>query len=240
MKKTIGQYKNSIAGLELNERTLNTNTLILAEDGSGKTHLANKIRQFVMDNGVPTIYFDFTDTEIDKVEDKFKMNNKFFYMRFAESEEFDKALQDAITEKKDIYMAVNPNYFSFKKEIKSNVSRMLQTPELLQNYYYIFHETSMLNAFYTKFEDFLLYTLNLVNMKKYGLTFLTQPHETFEDPKIKLLFTFLYLGKCTNVNYFNTSLLKNLKPNTFFFQYRTNNNTLLFNPVKSDIVYIDV
>lgn len=239
MKTKIGRFKNSIAALELDERALYTNTLILAEEGSGKTHLANKIREFVMANGIPTLYLDFSDPEIGDIEEKFKTNDRFFYMRFEESDAFDAALQEAISNKKDIYMAVNPNYFSYKKDIKSKVSKMLQTPELLQNYYYFFHEIAMLNAFYTKFEDFLLYTLNLVNLKKFGLTFLTQPHETFEDPKIKLLFTFLYLGKCSNANYFNTAILRSLAPHTFYFQYRMDNKTLLFNMVKSDIVYID-
>ncbi len=239
MKHKIGRFKSSIGALELDERVLYGNTLILAEEGSGKTHLANKIREFVMANDVPTLYLDFSDPDVDDVEERFSSSAQFFYMRFEESDTFCDALQEAIAQRKNIYMAVNPKYFSYKRDIKSRVSKMLQTPELLENYYYFFHEVSCLNAFYTKFEDFLLYILNLVKLKKFGLTFLTQPHETFEDPKIKLVFTFLYLGKCSNVNYYNTSVLKNLKPNTFYHQSRSDNRTLLFNAVKSDIVYID-
>ena len=209
----IGTFKSSIADLKLEERMLRANTLILAEEGSGKTHLASKIRRFVIEN--------------------------FYYMRFEESDAFDAALAEAIAARKDIYMAVNPSFFSNKRDVKSRLSLMLQTPELLENYYYFFHEISCLNAFYTKFEDFLLYIFNIVNMKQFGLTFLSQPHETFEDPRIKLLFTFLFLGKCTNANYFNTAELKNFKPNTFYYQYRMDHKTLLFNRVKGDVVYID-
>lgn len=238
MTKNIGTFKNRLGKLQLEERVLVTNTLILAEEGSGKTHLANKIRQFVMDNDVPTLYLDFSDPEVDGVESRFK-DERFFYMRFEESDAFDAALHEAIEQRKDIYMAVNPNYFSYKRDIKSRLSKMLQTRELLDNYYYFFHEISRLNAFYTKFEDFLLYTLNLIHLKKFGLTFLSQPHEIFEDPQIKLLFTFLFIGKCSNANYFNTSVLKNFKPHTFYYQYRSDHKTLLFNAVKGDIVYID-
>lgn len=239
MKQRIGHYKNSIASLELTARVLKTNTLIMAEEGSGKTHLANKIRNFVMDNDIPTLYLDFSDPEIDDVEERFKSEGRFFYMRFEESEAFDAALQKAIKERKNIYMAVNPNYFSNRKDVKSKLSQMFQIPELLENYYYFFHEIARLNAFYTKFEDFLLYIFGLVHLKKFGLTFLTQPHETFEDPQIKLLFTFLYVGKCSKVYYYNTAVLKNLKPHTFYYQYRMDNRTLLFNSIRSDIVYID-
>ncbi len=238
MRRTIGAYKNSIANLELEDRVLFRNTLILAEDGSGKTNLANKIRHFVMDNGIPTLYLDFCDTPEENVETRFK-DDQFFYMRFEESDAFDAVLHEAVTQKRNIYMAVNTKYFSNKRDVKSRLSKMLQTPELLDNYYYLFHETSHLNAFYTQFEDFLLYILNLIHLKKYGLTFLSQPHETFEDPQIKLLFTFLFIGKCSNANYFNTSVLRNMKPNTFFYQQRLDNKTLLFNAVKGDIVYID-
>lgn len=239
MKSKIGTFMNSIADLKLEERVLRTNTLILAEEGSGKTHLASKIRNFVIDNGVPTLYLDFSDPEADDVEARFREDSRFFYMRFEESEAFDTALAEAIMARKDIYMAVNPNYFSNKRDVKSRLSQMLQLPELLENYYYFFHEISCLNAFYTKFEDFLLYIFNLVNMKRFGLTFLSQPHEIFEDPRIKLLFTFLFLGKCSNANYFNTAELKNFKPHTFYYQYRLDHKTLLFNRVKGDIVRID-
>ena len=238
MTKNIGTFKNRLGKLQLEERSLVTNTLILAEEGSGKTHLANKIRRFVMSNDVPTLYLDFSDPEVADVEARFK-DEHFFYMRFEESDAFDAALKEAIDQRKDIYMAVNPNYFSYKRDVKSRLSKMLQTRELLDNYYYFFHEISRLNAFYTKFEDFLLYTLNLIHLKKFGLTFLSQPHEIFEDPQIKLLFTFLFIGKCSNANYFNTAVLKNFKPNTFYYQYRSDHKTLLFNAVKGDIVYID-
>jgi hypothetical protein len=239
MKQRIGHFKSSIANLKLDERVLNTNTLIMAEEGSGKTHLANKIRNFVIENGIPTLYLDFSDPDITDVEERFKTDGRFFYMRFKESEDFDEALREAIGERKNIYMAVNPAYFSNRKDVKSKLSQMFQTPELLENYYYFFHEISLLNAFYTKFEDFLLYIFGLVHMKKFGLTFLTQPHEIFEDPQVKLLFTFLYLGKCSNVNYYNTAVLKNLQPHTFFYQYRMDNRTLLFNAIRSDIVFIE-
>jgi hypothetical protein len=224
--------------MKLKKRILKLNTLILAEEGSGKTHLANKIRQFVMDNDVPTLYLDFSDPEVDQVEARFKEEN-FFYMRFEESDTFNQALEKAVAERRHIYMAVNPNYFSYKRDIQSSISKMLQNPGLLENYYYFFHEISRLNVFYSKFEDFMLYLLNMVNMKKYGLTFLSQPHEIFEDPQLKLLFTFLFIGKCSNADYYNTALLKNMEPNTFYFQYRMNSRTLLFNQVRGDIVYID-
>lgn len=239
MQKKIGQFKSSIAPLELNERTLYKNTLILAEEGSGKTHLANVIREFVIDSGVPTLYLDFSNPDVDAVEERFKSSGRFFYMQFEENEAFNAELQEAIDRKENIYMAVDPSFFTNKRDVKSEISKMLQKRGLLDNYYYIFHEIAQLDAFYTKFEDFLLYTLNLINLQKYGLTFLTQPHETFEDPQLKLLFTFLYLGKCSNANYYNTSMLKNLKPNSFHFQFRTDYRSLMFNPVKSDIVFID-
>ena len=159
MKQQIGKHASRISTLDLNERTLTTNTLILAEEGSGKTHLSNTIREFVMGNGVATLYLDFSDPEIDAVEERFKISDNFLYMRFEESDAFDAALQEAIGKRENIYMAVNPSYFSSKRDVKSKLSQMLQTPELLENYYYFFHEISLLNAFYTKFEDFLLYIL---------------------------------------------------------------------------------
>ena len=238
MKQKIGKFKSSIANLELVERTLTQNTLILAEEGSGKTHLSNTIREYVMDNGIPTLYLDFSDPDVDAVEARFKESGRFYYMRFEESDAFDAELQEAIARRENIYMAVNSSYFSNRRDIKSRLSRTIQTPELLENYYYFFHEISMLNAFYTKFEDFMFYILSLVNLKKFGLTFLTQPHEIFEDYKIKLLFSFLYLGKCSNANYYNTEL-KTLPPHTFFYQYRQDRRTLLFNDIVGDIVMID-
>ena len=240
MRRRIGRRKSSIAPLELKERVLHSNTLILAKEGSGKTHLANQIREFAMDSGVPTLYLDFSDPKIDDVEERFRSSGRFFYMQFEESEAFDAALQDAIKNRKHIYMAVKPNYFADKRDAKSKLSQMLQNSELLEHYYYFFHEIARLNAFYTNFEDFLLYIFGLVNLKKFGLTFLTQPHEIFEDPQVKLLFTFLFIGKCSSVHYYNTAVLKNLEPHTFLYQYRTAHRSLLFNPIKEDIVFIDV
>jgi DNA helicase HerA-like ATPase len=239
MKRKIGQFKNSIAPLELKDRILNENTLILAESGSGKTHLANKIREFVISLGIPTLYLDFSDPEIDQIEDRYKNGDDFNYMRFDESEEFNTALDKAISERKSIYMAVNPSYFATKRDVKSKLSQMFQKRELLDNYYYFMHEIANLNGFYTKFEDFMFYIFDLVNLKKFGLTFLTQPHPIFENPRIKLLFSFLYLGRCSNSDYYNTNILRTLPRNTFLYQQRVDNRSLLFNNIQSDMVEID-
>ncbi|MCL4430929.1 MAG: ATP-binding protein [Epsilonproteobacteria bacterium] len=239
MRYKIGHFQNSISTLELKERTLYQNTLILGEEGSGKTHLANKIRHYVMANGIPTLYLDFSDPSIEKIEEKFKDADTFFYLRFEESDEFEAALDKAIEERRNIYMAANPSYFAAKRNIKSKLSRMIQKHDLLDNYYYFFHEIESLNGFYTKFEDFIYYIFDLVNMKKYGFTFLAQPNEIFEDSRIKLLFTFLYLGRCSNAHYYNTSVLRSLKTNTFYYQYRMDNRSLLFNQIQSDIAIID-
>ncbi len=238
MKRNIGKLKNSIANLELIERMLTQNTIILAEEGCGKTHLANLIREYVMDSGVPTLYLDFSDPDEDAVESRFKKDERFFYMRFEESDAFDAALQEAIARRENIYMATNPKYFSNKRDVKSRLSKTFQIPELLDNYYYFFHEISCLNAFYTKFEDFMFYILSLVNLKKYGLTFLTQPHEIFEDYKIKLLFSFLFLGRCSNTNYYDAEL-KTLPAHTFIYQHRQDKRTLLLNAIRSDIAMVD-
>lgn len=239
MRYKIGKFKNSIATLELTKRTLFQNTLILGEQGSGKTHLANKIRHFVMASGIPTLYLDFSDPSIEKIEEKFKDSDTFFYLRFEESDEFEAALDKAIAERRNIYMAANPSYFASKRSVKSKLSRMIQKHDLLENYYYFFHEIESLNGFYTKFEDFIYYIFDLVNLKKYGFTFLAQPNEIFEDPRIKLLFTFLYIGRCSNAHYYNTSVLRSLETNTFYYQYRMDNRSLLFNQIKSDIAIID-
>ena len=239
MRYKIGRLQNSISTLELKQRTLFQNTLILGEEGSGKTHLANKIRHYVMANGVPTLYLDFSDPSIEKIEEKFKDSDTFFYLRFEESDEFEASLDKAIAERRNIYMAANPSYFATKRNIKSRLSKMIQKQELLDNYYYFFHEIESLNGFYTKFEDFLYYIFDLVNIKKFGFTFLAQPNEIFEDSRIKLLFTFLYLGRCSNAHYYNTSVLRSLKTNTFFYQYRTDNRSLLFNQIQSDVAIID-
>lgn len=238
MKRKIGKFKGSIANLELIERVLTQNTIIMAEEGSGKTHLANLIREYVMDSDVPTLYLDFSNPDVDAVEPRFKKSGRIYYMRFEESDKFDAELNEAISRRENIYMAVNPSYFASKRDIKSRLSHTIQTPELLRNYYYFFHEISRLNAFYTKFEDFMFYILSLVNLKKFGLTFLTQPHQIFEDHKIKLLFSFLYLGKCTSTEYYNTEL-KTLPPHTFIYQHRQDRRTLLFNVVETDVVMID-
>lgn len=239
MRYKIGRLQNSISTLELKQRTLFQNTLILGEEGSGKTHLANKIRHYVMANGVPTLYLDFSDPSIEKIEEKFKDSDTFFYLRFEESDEFEASLDKAIAERRNIYMAANPSYFATKRNIKSRLSKMIQKQELLDNYYYFFHEIESLNGFYTKFEDFLYYIFDLVNIKKFGFTFLAQPNEIFEDSRIKLLFTFLYLGRCSNAHYYNTSVLRSLKTNTFFYQYRLDNRSLLFNQIESDVAIID-
>jgi len=238
MQNVIGKCKSSISSLTLGKGALYKNTLILAEEGSGKTNLSAKIRAFVIKNDVPTLYMDFSNPSSDAVEARFKDQN-FNYIRFEDGMDFDEAFTAMVRERKNIYMAVDPTYFSNQKEKKSKISKTLSSPELLENYYYFFHEIAQLNAFYTKFEDFLRYIFDLISTKKYGLTFLTQPHDIFEDAHLKLLFSYLYVGKCSNVNYYNTAVLKNLKRNVFYFQYRQNHRTLLFNDIVSDIVTID-
>ena len=238
MRNIIGKNIDSINKLVLEERALYYNTLILAESGSGKTNLACRIRNFVTDNDIPTLYLDFQDSHEDEIEIRFKDSN-FNYIRFEESEAFDAALDALIAQKKHIYMAVDPEYFSSKKEVKSKLSQTIQKTELLDNYYYFFHDIATLNVFFTKFENFLVYMFGLLNMKKYGMTFLAQPHEMFEDPELKLLFTFLYIGKCSNANYFNTASLRTFPKNQFIYQYRTPYKTLLFNETRCNTVEID-
>ncbi len=238
MRNVIGKYESSINTLRLQERSLYFNTLILAEEGSGKTNLACKIRNFVIDSNVQTLYIDFADSQESEIEARYK-DEHFNYIQFDESEAFKEQLSTLIAEKKHIYMAVNPNYFSNKRDIKSKLTEVLQTQELLDNYYYFFHDIKNLDGFYTKFEDFLLYMLGFLNLKKYGLTFLAQPHEIFESSHLKLLFTFLYLGKCSNLEYFNTAQFKTLGKNKFFHQYRSAHRTLLFNDIISNIVTIN-
>jgi hypothetical protein len=238
MRDVIGKYLDSIDVLKLEKRMLNHNTLILAEQGSGKTNLACKIRNFVIDNNVATLYLDFADSHEDDIELRYK-DEHFNYIRFEETQEFDEAFAQLVKEKKHIYMAVNPEYFATKRDEKSKLSKIISQQELLDNYYYFFHDIENLNGFYTKFEDFLLYMLSFTNLQKYGLTFLAQPHATFENPHLKLLFTFLYLGKCSNANYYNTAILKTLKKNKFYYQYRTAYPTLLFNEIKSSMVLVD-
>lgn len=238
MRDLIGNYDNSIDKLRLSKSSLSLNTLILGEDGSGKTNLACKIRNFVIDHDVPTLYLDFANSHEDEIELRYK--DKYFnYIQFDDSDLFLEQLNKLINDKKHIYMAVNPNYFSMSKDVTSKLSKTLQLPKLLDNYYYFFHDIANLNGFYTKFEDFLLYMLGLLNLKKYGLTFLTQPNEIFENARVKLLFTFLYVGRCSNVDYFNTSILKTLPKNNFLYQNRPGICTLIFNDIKTSMVKID-
>jgi hypothetical protein len=238
MRDLIGKYENSIDKLRLSKRALFYNTLILGEINSGKTNLACRIRNYVIDNGVPTFYLDFANSDIEEVEIRYK-DEHFNYIRYEETDAFVEAFNKLVAQKKHIYMAVDPNYFATKRDIKSRLTQTLQMQELLDNYYYFFHDIAHLNGFYTKFEDFLLYMLSLFHLKKYGITFLTQPHEIFENAQLKLLFTFLFVGKCSNVDYFNTAVLKTLPKNKFLFQKRTSNRTLLFNDIQTHIVNID-
>lgn len=238
MRDVIGKYLDTIDALRLEERMLTHNTLILGEAGSGKTNLACRIRNYIIDNSVPTLYMDFANSHEDEVELRYK-DEHFNYIRFDESEAFDEAFGKLIAEKKHIYMAVDPAFFATKREKKSKLSSVISQQALLDNYYYFFHDIENLNGFYTKFEDFLLYMLSFANLQKYGFTFLAQPHQTFENPHLKLLFSFLYVGKCSNANYFNTAILKTLKKNKFYYQYRTAYPTLLFNDIKSSMVKID-
>ena len=238
MSHIIGKYQSSINTLRLEERSLKVNTLIIGESNSGKTNLARHIRSYAIQSEVPTIYIDFADSDESEIEDNYK-DDYFNYIRFDESDAFLKELNALIAERKHIYMSVNPKYFSNKRDIKSKLTQVLQAQVLLDNYYYFFHDIKNLDGFYTKFEDFLLYMLGFLNLKKFGLTFLAQPHEIFESAQLKLLFTFLYLGKCSNLEYFNTAELKNLKKNSFFHQYRTSHKTLLFNNIIGDTVKIN-
>jgi hypothetical protein len=238
MRDLIGRYENSIDSLRLKPRILTTNTLILGEEGSGKTNLACKIRNYAIDNDVPTLYLDFSNSNIDEIEIRYK-DVHFNYIQYDETTLFVEEFEALVAEKKHIYMAVNPNFFATKRDIKSRLTQTLQMPELLENYYYFFHDIANLNGFYTRFEDFLLYMLSLFNLKKYGITFLTQPHSTFENAQLKLLFTFLFVGKCSNLEYYNTAVLKTLPKNNFLFQQRQANRTLLFNDIKTSMVFIN-
>ena len=238
MRDLIGHFENSIDALKLKPRVLTTNTLILGEEGSGKTNLACRIRNFVIDNDVPTLYLDFSNSHEQEVELRYK-DEHFNYIEYGETESFLQEFESLVAQRKHIYMAVNPNFFATKKDIKSKLTQTLQMPDLLDNYYYFFHDIANLNGFYTRFEDFLLYMLSLFNLKKYGITFLTQPHQIFENAQLKLLFTFLYVGKCSNLDYYNTAVLKTLQKNQFLFQQRTANRTLLFNDIKTSMVMIN-
>ena len=238
MRNIIGKYLDTIDALRLEERILKHNTLILGEEGSGKTNLACKIRNYVIDMDVPTLYMDFSNSYEEDVELRYK-DEHFNYIQFDESEAFDKEFEKLIEENKHIYMAVDPKFFAKKRDERSKLSKIISQQKLLDNYYYFFHDIENLNGFYTKFEDFLLYMLSFGNLQRYGFTFLAQPHETFENPHLKLLFSFLFLGKCSNANYYNTATLKTLKKNKFYYQYRTDYPTLLFNEIVSSMVQVD-
>lgn len=238
VREKIGKYVSSIDTLKLEKRMLYFNTLILAEEGAGKTNLACRIRNFVIDHEIATLYIDFADSTVEQIEERYK-DEHFNYIRFNETDEFEIEFNKLVEAKKHIYMAVDPSYFATKKDVKSKLTQTLQNKGLLDNYYYFFHDIDSLDGFYAKFEDFLLYMLSFLNLKKYGLTFLSQPNKIFENPQIKLLFTFLYVGKCTNLDYFNTSVLKALSKNKFLYQCRMAHATLLFNDIKTSMVKID-
>ncbi len=238
MKKKIGKLKSSIANLELSKRYLTANTLILANEGYGKTNLAAHIRKYVIQSNTPTLYLDFSSPKEGEVEEKFKDEN-FNYIEFDETNEFQIKLDLAIKDKKHIYLSVSPEFFSSSRDEKSILSSTIQKRDLLDNYYYFFHEISELGKLYTQFDDFLIYILRLISLKKLGLTFLSQPHKIFENSHVKQLFTFLYLGHVENVANHNSAMLKNLKSHNFFYQYRSENNSFLLSQIKSDTVIID-
>lgn len=238
MENVIGKCTSSIASMALTKGFLKKNTLILGEEGSGKTNLASKIREYVIRNDVPTLYLDFSNPSPEEVEARFK-DNYFNYLQFDESDAFKEAFAALVKARKHIYLSIDPNFFSNSRENRSELSNTISQRELLDNYYYFFHEIAQLNQFYTKFEDFLFYIFDLINMKKYGLTFLTQPHDIFENAQLKLLFSYLFLGRCSNVNYYNTAKLRNLARNEFFYQRRAAQKTLLFNDIKGELVRID-
>lgn len=239
MRNVIGKYNDAIGSLELKERSLYYNTLILGEHGAGKTNLACRIRDFVIDSKVPTFYVDFSDSNEEDIEMRYK-DQHFNYIKYEETDEFDKELDKLIKEKKHIYMAANPSYFDTSvRRVKSRLTNTIQKQELLDNYYYFLHDIENLNGFYVQFDDFLLYMLGFSKLAKYGLTFLAQPHKTFENRHIKLMFTYLFIGKCTNLDYYNTASLKNLVKNRFLYQFRTEYPTLLFNDIKTHSVDIN-
>jgi len=123
MRNVIGKYLDTIDALKLEDRMLTHNTLILGEEGSGKTNLACRIRNFVIDNNVPTLYMDFANSHEEEVELRYK-DEYFNYIRFDETDDFNEEFTKLIAEKKHIYMAVNPNFFSNKREKKVNSHKL--------------------------------------------------------------------------------------------------------------------
>jgi hypothetical protein len=238
MRNVIGKYNDALGSLELKERNLYYNTLILGEHGAGKTNLACRIRDFAIDSNVPTFYVDFSNSDEEDIEIRYK-DQHFNYIRYEETDEFEAELQKLIDERKHIYMSASPSYFdTSKRHVKSRLTKTIQKQELLDNYYYFLHDIENLNGFYTQFDDFLLYMLSFSKLSKYGITFLAQPHDIFENANLKLMFTYLFIGKCANLDYYNTASLNNLVKNRFLYQYRTEYPTLLFNDIKTHSVDI--
>ena len=129
MRNEIGKYTNKISALKLEKRQLTLNTLIIGEEGSGKTNLACKLRNFAIDSSVPTFYMDFSDSFEDNIELRYK-DKDFNYIKFEESAEFEEEFQKLVDARKHIYMAVNPKYFSNKKDERSRLSATIAKVEL--------------------------------------------------------------------------------------------------------------
>ena len=72
MRDKLGKCTTSINVHKLDKRFLRYNTLILAEEGSGKTNLACRIRNFAIDSGVATLYMDFSDSNEEDIELRYK------------------------------------------------------------------------------------------------------------------------------------------------------------------------
>ena len=239
MRDIIGKYNDALGSLKLKERHLHYNTLILGEHGAGKTNLACRIRDFAIDSNVPTFYIDFSNSNEEDIELRYK-DQYFNYIRYEETDEFEEELQGLIDDKKHIYMSADPRYFdTTKRHVKSRLTQTIQKQELLENYYFFFHDIENLSGFYVKFDDFLLYMLSFSKLSKYGLTFLAQPDKIFENAHVKLLFTYLFIGRCSSLDYYNTASLENLVKNRFLYQYRTEYPTLLFNDIKMHSVDIN-
>lgn len=231
----IGKYKNGIGFFELTDMFLTTNTLIIAEKDAGKTHLGSKIKEYVISRNVPVIHFDFENLDESDLESFYQNEN---YIRFEESEAFEARLNEMIEQKKNIYMSVNPNYFSGLSTIKSKLSETIEKKELLDNYYYFFKNLAYLSNFYDQHADFLFEFFKLLEVKKYGLTFLTQPHDIFIDKRIKTKFNQLFVGKNTQSRFFNTYMLSHLDKHEFCYQYRKDHKTFFFDAIRNEMVYI--